>query len=256
MFDMDGTLLCEKPNYIEVVITKSRLQELAADNPDLARKPLYKAALANDDAYIDEHVKEAILEAFATVTLDSLSHYWRTYVVQNAHPTLNRPYERLFYKPMIDLIVYLQNAGFSVFVVSTSQQEFIRSFCPDILPVPRRNVVGSMVGFSLANLDANAPQTFARQKHYFEPYNADEGKAVRLRERGLGQVLMAAGNSMGDYAMLDGVSDSEGRSLVMVIDHDDPEREFEYHKPSLMEKAIEENWLVVSMRNDFATVFE
>ncbi len=87
VFDMDGTLVCEKPDYIEVVI----------------------------------------LEAFASETLASLATYWRDYVTQNEHPTLNREYARLFYKPMTDLIVYLRQAGFSVFVVSTSQQEFIRS---------------------------------------------------------------------------------------------------------------------------------
>ncbi len=196
VFDMDGTLLCEKPGYIEVVVTKSRLQEMATADPALADKPLYKAAIANDDAYIRAHVKEAILEAFASETLASLATYWRRYVNRQMHPTLNREYARLFYKPMTDLIVYLRQAGFSVFVVSTSQQEFIRSFCPDILPVPKENVLGSMVGFALATLDDDAPHSFLRQKEYFEPYNADEGKSVRLRERGLGQALVAAGNSM------------------------------------------------------------
>jgi len=147
---------------------------------------LYKAALANDDAYLNAHVKEAILEAFASETLASLATYWRNYVTRRKHPTLNREYARLFYKPMTDLIVYLKEAGFSVFVVSTSQQEFIRSFCPDILPISKENVLGSMVGFTLANLDDDAPQSFIRQKKYFEPYNSDNGKSVRLRERGLG----------------------------------------------------------------------
>lgn len=255
VFDMDGTLLCEKPDYIEVVITKSRLQEKAVGDPTLADKPLYKAALANDDAYIHAHVKEAILEGFASETLASLAMYWRDYVTQRKHPTLNREYASLFYKPMTDLIVYLRQAGFSVFVVSTSQQEFIRSFCPDILPVPKENVVGSMVGFALVNLDDDAPHSFARQKQYFDPYNADEGKSVRLRERGVGPALVAAGNSMGDYAMLDGVSDGGAPNLVLVIDHDDPVREFEYHKPELLTVAKRRGWLVVSMKNDFNIVF-
>ena len=255
-FDLDGTLLCEKPDYIEVVVTKRRLQEMAAADPVLAEKALYKAALANDDGYIHAHVKEAILEAFAFETLSSLATYWRSYVTQHKHPTLNREYARLFYKPMTDLIVYLRQAGFSVYVVSTSQQEFIRSFCPDILPVPAENVLGSMVGFTLVNLDDDAPQSFVRQKLYFDPYNADEGKSVRLRERGLGQALVAAGNSMGDYAMLDGVSDRGTLNLVLVIDHDDPLREFEYHKSDLLAEAVRRGWVVVSMKDDFKTVFE
>lgn len=256
VFDMDGTLLCEKPGYIEVVITKNRLREKAIADPALADKPLYKAALVNDEAYIHAHVKEAILEAFASETLASIATYWRDYVTQNKHPTLNLEYARLVYKPMTDLIVYLQQAGFSVFVVSTSQQEFIRSFCPDILPVPKENVLGSMVGFALVNLDDDAPHSFVRRKKYFDPYNADEGKSVRLRERGLDHALVAVGNSMGDYAMLDGVSDGGAPNLVLVIDHDDSEREFEYHKPKLLAAAERRGWLVVSMKNDFNMVFK
>lgn len=256
VFDMDGTLLCEKPDYIEVVITKSRLQEMAHTNPTLANKPLYRAALANDDAYIHAHVKEAILEAFESENLASLATYWRDYLTQHKHPTLNREYIRLFYKPMTDLIIYLQQADFSVYVVSTSQQEFVRSFCPDILPVPKENVLGSMVGFTLANLHDDVPHSFVRQKEYFTPYNADEGKSIRLRERGLEQALVAVGNSMGDYAMLDWVSDGGSHNLVLVIDHDDPVREFEYHNQELLAAAKRRGWLVVSMKSDFKMVFE
>ena len=256
IFDLDGTLLCEKPDYIEVVITKSRLREKATADPSLANQPLYKAALNSDDEYINKNIKDAILEAFNSENLTYLSEYWRGYVTHRKHPTLNCEYANLFYKPMIDLIVYLQQAGFSVFVASTSQQEFIRSFCPDILPVPKENVVGSMVGFTLVNLDEDAPHAFVRNKEYFEPYNADEGKALRLRERGIGPMMIAAGNSMGDYAMLDGVSDESARNLVIVIDHDDSTREFEYHKPDLLAAAKKRGWLVVSMKRDFKTIFD
>ena len=256
VFDMDGTLLCEKPEYIEVVVTIDRLREKAAADPALAGKPLYKAALENDGAYIHRHVKEAILEAFVSEDLSELAGYWRRYLTLRRHPTLKREYARLFYKPMIELILYLREAGFSVFVVSTSQQEFIRSLCPDPLPVPVRNVLGVMVGFALANLDDDAPQSFVRRREYFTPYNADEGKSVRLRERGLDRAVLAVGNSMGDYAMLDGVSDGGMPNLVVVLDHDDPEREFEYHKPDLLSAAKTRGWLVVSMKHDFHTVFE
>jgi haloacid dehalogenase-like hydrolase len=256
VFDVDGTLLCEKPEYIEVVVTKQRLYEKVNSNPSLADKPLYKAVLENDDKYFNEHVKEAILEAFVSENLAHLAKYWRRFVTLNNHPTLNRKYATLFYKPMIDLIVYLQKAGFSVYLVSTSQQEYIRSFCPDLLPVPKQNVLGSMVGFTLANLKENSPHTFVRSKEYFTPYNADNGKSARLRERGLHNAIFAAGNSMGDYAMLDGVSDVELPNIVLVIDHDDPLREFEYPNEGLLSAAQKRDWVVVSMKNDFRTIFK
>jgi len=255
VFDMDGTLLCEKPDYIEVAITQNRLREKAAADPTLAENPLYKAALTNDNAYINQHVKEAILEAFANEYLSDMAAYWRQYITRARHPSLKLEYSKLFYKPMIELIEYLQAAEFAVFVVSTSQQEFIRSLCPDFLPVPKQNVIGTMVAFTLANLDDDAPHLFRRQKAYFEPYNADDKKSVRIRERGIEHALLAAGNSMGDYAMLDGVSDSGRTSLVIVVDHDDSAREFEYHKPDLLEIARKRGWVVTSMKHDFLRIF-
>ena len=113
-----------------------------------------------------------------------------------------------------------------------------------------------MVAFGLTNLEADAPHSFVRQKAYFTPYNADEGKSVRLRERGLDRAILAAGNSMGDYAMLDGVSDGGLPHMVLILDHDDPAREFEYHKPGLLAAAKKRGWLVVSMKNDFRILFE
>ena len=254
-FDMDGTILCEKPEYIEVELTKHRLREKAAADPELAQRPLYKAALEYNNDYINKHVKDAILEAFAGEELNSLDTYWRNYLASSKHPSLSLEYARLFYLPMIELIRYLQDMEFSVFIVSTSQQEFIRSFPPDSLPVPKENIIGTVVGFELRNLNEDKPHSFIRIREYFDPYNADNGKAVRLRERGLEAAILAAGNSMGDYAMLDGVSDGKLPNLILIVDHDDPNREFQYRKADLLSEAKKRNWVVISMKKDFRFVF-
>jgi len=44
-FDMDGTILCEKPAYIEVALTQHRLLEKVTLNSELERNPIYKAVL-------------------------------------------------------------------------------------------------------------------------------------------------------------------------------------------------------------------
>lgn len=254
-FDMDDTILCEKPEYIEVMLAIHRLREKVTGDPKLLEKPLYKAAMQDDRDYIHIHVKEAILEAFAGMDLTFIEAYCRKYLIGRKHPSLKLSYAQLFYRPMIELIQYLQASGFSVYIVSTSQQEFIRSLSPDILPVPKQNIIGTMVGFKLLNLKKDARHEFVRTREYFDPYNADENKTVRLRERGLVPGIFAVGNSMGDYAMLDGVADSGPHNLVLIVDHDDPKREFEYHKTGLMDEARKRNWLIISIENDFRSLF-
>jgi hypothetical protein len=254
-FDMDGTLLCEKPNYIEVVLAERRLLEKASTDPTLAEKPIYKAILSGNREYLYKNVKEVITEAFEGETLESYIHFCRNFLETQPHPRFNRSYASLFYLPMLELIRYLQANGFTVYIVSTSQQEFIRSLSEDRIGVPPQQIIGTMVGFTLANLNEDSPPIFVRNRSYFDPYNADDNKVIRMRERGLLPAMFAFGNSMGDYAMLDAVSDSNLPSLVCILDHDDAEREYEYHKKTLLKEARARNWLIVSMKKDFHRIF-
>ena len=68
---------------------------------------------------------------------------------------------------------------------------------------------------------------------------------------------MAAGNSNGDIAMLKYAVGHPGSTLGLLVHHDDPEREYVYDDGA--EKALQlapkEGWIVVSMQNDWKTVF-
>jgi haloacid dehalogenase-like hydrolase len=254
-FDMDGTILCEKPEYIEVVLTRQRLLEKVRSDPQLQAQPLYKAVLNNDGAYLHDNVKDAIAEAFAGETLDFFIRYCRNFMLNQTHPRFNRPYVELFYAPMIELIDYLEDHGVAVYLVSTSQQEFIRSISSDFLRIPAERIIGTMVGFKLQPLEPNRKLRFVRTHDYFSPYNADENKVVRLRERGLLPGIFAFGNSGGDLAMLEAATSGDLPNMACILDHDDPEREYEYHKQDLLNLAEQNGWIIVKMKRDFKTVF-
>jgi phosphoglycolate phosphatase-like HAD superfamily hydrolase len=253
-FDMDGTILCEKPDYIEVALTRHRLLEKVRLNPQLKSNPIYKAVIDGDTDYLYKNIKAAIAEAFEGESLQFYIDYSRRFLSEEKHPKFKRPYIQLFYQPMIELIDYLTDHGFKVYIVSTSQQEFIRSISKPILNIPRDQIIGTMVGFSLEYGSKNNP-VFIRKPSYFDPYNADENKVVRIRERGLLPSIFAFGNSSGDLAMLKVTSLSGFPNMVCILDHDDPEREFEYHKSNLLKTARANAWTVVSMQKDFRVVF-
>ena len=253
-FDMDGTILCEKPDYIEVALTRHRLLEKVTLNPQLERNPIYKAVIEGDAEYLNKNIKTAIAEAFEGQSLKFYLEYSRRFLSEEKHSRFNQPYIQLFYQPMIELIDYLTDHGFKVYIVSTSQQEFIRSVAKDILNIPRDQIIGTMVGFSL-QFGGNDNPVFIRKSSYFEPYNADENKVVRIRERGLLPSIFAFGNSSGDLAMLEVTAASGFPNMVCILDHDDPEREFEYHKSNLLKTATKNAWTVVSMKRDFRVLF-
>jgi phosphoglycolate phosphatase-like HAD superfamily hydrolase len=262
-FDMDGTILCEKPDYIEVALTRDyievaltrhRLLEKVRLNPQLKSNPIYQAVIEGDSEYLYKNIKTAIAEAFEGESLKFYLEYSRRFLSAENHPRFKQPYVQLFYQPMIELIDYLTDHGFKVYIVSTSQQEFIRSVSKDILNIPRDQIIGTMVGFSLQFGGNNNP-VFIRKSSYFEPYNADENKVVRIRERGLLPSIFAFGNSSGDLAMLEVTAASGFPNMVCILDHDDPEREFEYHKSNLLKTAKKNAWTVVSMKRDFKVLF-
>jgi hypothetical protein len=63
--------------------------------------------------------------------------------------------------------------------------------------------------------------------------------------------VFAAGNSNGDVLMLD------SPSCVSLVLHDDAEREYNYVSGAVqaLERAAKGGWTVVSIKNDWTTVF-
>ena len=81
---------------------------------------------------------------------------------------------------------------------------------------------------------------------------------VRLAER-----IATFGNSDGDRQMLEWTQAGGGARLMMLVHHDDAEREFSYGAESrigtfsdaLMAEAMKNGWAVISMKKDWKTVF-
>ena len=70
--------------------------------------------------------------------------------------------------------------------------------------------------------------------------------------------MLAGGNSNGDLEMLQFAGGPSRPGLGLLVLHDDPEREFDYVAGA--ERALEEakanGWTVVSVKRDWATVFD
>jgi hypothetical protein len=73
----------------------------------------------------------------------------------------------------------------------------------------------------------------------------------------------AFGNSTGDQQMLEYTQAGDGARLMMLVHHDDAEREYAYgpesevgtFSESLMNEAKQRNWIVISMKRDWRVIF-
>jgi hypothetical protein len=79
--------------------------------------------------------------------------------------------------------------------------------------------------------------------------NDGPGKAVHIWDRTGQRPLFAAGNAVGDIEMLDAAR------FALLVHHDDPDREYRYDDLPALAAARDSGWTVVSMRDDFGTLW-
>ena len=95
--------------------------------------------------------------------------------------------------------------------------------------------------------------------HTAAPEYLDDGpqKPIRIWSRTGRRPLFAGGNSNGDIPMLEFAHLEERPSMRLLILHDDAEREFDYTSGAeqALERARDEGWTVVSIKDDWVNVF-
>jgi phosphoglycolate phosphatase-like HAD superfamily hydrolase len=259
VFDNDGTLWCEKPMYIQLDFLIRRFTEQARADPSLREKEPYKAAFEGDLRWFGEAVTKhyqgddsdvkplvgAILTAHHEITVEEHAGRVSAFFDEANHPTLDRPYTACGYRPMVELLRYLEANGFTCYIVSGGGRDFMRPVTSSLYGIPPERVVGSSVGLDY------------RDGHLYttsQPEFLDDGpmKPVRLWSRIGRRPILAAGNSNGDIEMLEFTC-----GMRLLVLHDDADREFDYTAGAekALEQAAQNNWTVVSMRNDWVTVF-
>jgi hypothetical protein len=130
----------------------------------------------------------------------------------------------------------------------------MRPISQDVYGVPRERVIGSATALAYTSGGRGGTITHSPAPDYL-----DDGaeKPVRIWSRTGRRPLLAAGNSNGDIQMLDFTQHEDRPVLRLLVLHDDAEREFDYTEGAeqALEQADKDGWSVVSMKNDWATVF-
>jgi phosphoserine phosphatase len=269
VFDNDGTLWCEKPMPIELGFILKRLGEMAEKDESLREKQPWKAAHEQDHAWLggviekhyagdDSDVKVLIggmLQAFAGQTVDEYVGAAAAFLDGATHPTLGRRLRDCSYVPMIELLRYLEGHGFTCFIASGGSRDFMRAITGELYAIPPERVVGSSNGLQYTDDEHGGSLAYLAQPDVF-----DDGpvKPVRIWSRIGRRPLAAAGNSNGDVPMLRFAGGKGRPALRLLVLHDDPEREFDYVKGAeqALERARSEGWTVVSVKDDWARVFD
>ena len=273
VFDMDGTLYCETdPGYFDHKLLYHRVME----DPDYKDKASEeeKATAEECKEYFDsssypedltiKHGK-AVASAFKGMTISEFYAYIDNYKNSPMESYTGMTNGEAFYKPMLQVIDYLQANDFTVYVVSGTDRIITRALCNGVIDIPYSQMIGSdetLVATNQGDTDG-LDYTFSHDDKLitggeFIIKNLKMNK-VSVIEQEIGkQPVLCFGNSSGDAAMANyTITNNQYKSGAYLLCCDDLERENgNTKKADKMRASCEENgWTAVSMKDDWTTIY-
>ncbi|MFL9900311.1 HAD family hydrolase [Paraburkholderia fungorum] len=262
VFDNDGTLWSEQPLYFQFTFMLDQVKAAAPKHPEWKNNPAFKALVAKDYAALASQQKQLLqLLAVANsgMTVDDYDKTIRDWLASARHPKFNRPYTELVYQPQLELLAYLRANGFKTFIVSGGTIEFMRPWAEKAYGIPPEQVIGSS---QLVQYQMHDGQAALVRLPKLDFVDDGPGKPVGIYRNIGRKPILAFGNSDGDLQMLQYTASGSGPHLALLVHHDDAVREFAYDRTSKIGKldkawdeAIADGWTVVSMKDDWQTIY-
>ena len=155
---------------------------------------------------------------------------------------------------MVELLRYLEENGFTTYIASGGDRDFMRPVAGDLYGVPPERVIGSALGLEYR---ATATRIRCSTRPRWSSSTTDR------RSRSGSGAASAGGRSCRSAtptATCRCWPSPAGRSrpaLRLLVLHDDAEREFDYTAGAeqALDVAAQQGWTVVSMKNDWTKVF-
>jgi phosphoglycolate phosphatase-like HAD superfamily hydrolase len=269
-FDQDGTLWVEQPMYTQVVYCLERVPALVKARPELKDVEPFKTVLSGSReaiANLPMRDLEKILAATLTgMTVEQFSAEVKGWLAAAKHPRFKRLYTELVYQPMLELMQYLRASAYKTSIVTGGGQDFVRVYSEEVYGIPPEQVVGTAGGTKYGYDKNGRPFLTKEPKLLLNDNNAGKPEGIHLM---IGRRPYAAfGNSTGDREMLEYTGAGERARLMMLVLHDDAQREYVYgpakglpdskvgtFTQALYDEAKKKGWVVISMKNDWKRIF-
>lgn len=268
VFDNDGTLWCEKPLPVQADFLLRQVSEQAIGDASLRRRQPWKAVVEKDYAWLGGAITKhyqgddgdlhemagGLLQAYAGATIEDFEAAAEAFVQAAQHPRLGRRYRDCAYRPMIELLRLLEEHGFTNYIATGGGRDFMRPVSEGIYGIPPERVIGSSVALEYRD---SGPVATLVHKPALDVFDDGVAKPLQIWSRVGRRPLLGVGNANGDIEMLHFCAHPSRPSLALLVDHDDPEREYAYREGAeqALERAREDSWTVISLREDWKSIF-
>ena len=263
-FDNDGTLWAEQPLYFQLLFALDRVKTLAPKHPEWKTKEPFASLLKGDVGKAlaggEKAIAEIVMVTHAGMTTEEFEKIVTDWIATAKHPKTGRLFTQMVYQPMLELLAYLRANGFKTFIVSGGGIEFMRAWTERVYGIPPEQVVGSSIKTKYEMRDGEPVLVRLPAIDFIDD---KAGKPVGINSHIGRRPIAAFGNSDGDRQMLEWTQGGGGARLMMLVHHDDAAREWAYgpnskigtFSDSLMAEAKKQGWTVISMKNDWRTIF-
>ncbi len=271
-FDMDGTFVGELyPTYFEYNLLEYRvLEDTAYGNhaPDSVRlaaqqiRDFVRNGTPLPDHFDMIHARAAA-KAYAGMTIAEFDAYVKAYAAKPANGFTGMTYGQSFYQPMLEVFEYLEDNGFTYYVVSGSDRFICRALVEPLGIEPNR-VIGMDVKLRSTSqgTEEGVNYTMGREEEIVRTdelviKNLKTNKVLQINQE-IGKIpVLSFGNSGGDAAMHNYCLSNSLRSMAIMLIADDEARDHANREKALQlaERWHQAGYYVVSMRDDFKTIY-
>ena len=278
VFDMDGTIACEAPLWFEMYAAIDGLNRKSAKKPELLKYPEYQYAkkLAVDPADTSvinnwtnftkapyyNYIDSMVWKAYEGVDHESYVDSARSYLTTTKDKKYNIILANMFYQPMLELIRYLKENKFTVYIVSGSMQGVIWSVCPQIINLDRAHLIGTRQILNPVYKPGDYKTLFIINKGIFPSKDDKDGKSINIYSQIGKKPVFAFGNTNGDFGMFHLTATNKYPNIELLLNHDDAIREYAYEPyhgssvPAWRDSLAVNRWKLVNMAQEFKTVWK
>jgi phosphoglycolate phosphatase-like HAD superfamily hydrolase len=254
VFDNDGTLCPQNP-LMQVAFIQTLAAKKVQEDPELLNTLAYKLFAEKNHGYRKLLTSAELDDFYSSIQSGMTQQEYKDSVTkffeEERHPDFNKLYTEVAYQPMKELIGYLKEKKFRVYINTAGDTDFVRIFAFKAFNIKPNKVIGLS-----RELQKEGDDGFRRLKAHTASSNNRENKMLSI-ERIIGRPpIFAMGDADGDIEMLS-YAKAQKLGLAVLLKHDDHEREYDdtHHAKIALKTAEEKGWTVVSMKDDFKRLF-
>jgi hypothetical protein len=162
---------------------------------------------------------------------------------------------------MLEVLSLLRANHYKTYIVTGGGQDFVRVYSEQVYDIPPEQVIGTAVRTQYSYDKQGNAVLIRSPKLLLNDHLSGKPEDIYLFIGRQPQAVFC--NSNGDQQMLEYKEAGRGARLMLLLHHDDAEREYTYGSKSkigtfsdaLISEATKHGWQIVSMKKDWKRVF-